>query len=56
MLDFNDKYNCGDHCELTDSLHDDLSRLGEELAVRIELEDMLLQALGGLDDDSLRRA
>jgi regulator of sigma D len=42
-LDFNDKYDC--HCEITDSFHDDLSRLGEEIAARIELEDKLIAAL-----------
>ncbi len=41
-LDFNDKYDCEDHCELTPQFMDDLSRLGEELASRIELEDRLL--------------
>lgn len=44
-LDFNDKYDCADHCEIAASFHDDLSRLGEELAARIELEDKLLQQL-----------
>lgn len=44
-LDFNDKYDCGDHCEISDDLGDDLSRLGEELAVRVELEDQLLSAM-----------
>ena len=41
-LDFNDKYDCGDHCQISASFDDDLSRLGEELATRIELEDKLL--------------
>lgn len=45
-LDFNDKYDCEDHCEALDSLAQDLSRLGEQLAARIELEDRLLVALG----------
>lgn len=44
-LDFNDKYDCGDHCEIAASFNDDLSRLGEELAARIELEDKLLRQL-----------
>ena len=44
-LDFNDKYDCEDHCEITDELQKDLSRLGEELAQRIELEDKLLSKL-----------
>jgi len=42
-LDFNDKYDCGDHCQIAASFDDDLSRLGEELATRIELEDKLLR-------------
>ena len=44
-LDFNDKYDCGDSCEIAASFSDDLSRLGEELAARIELEDKLLRQL-----------
>lgn len=45
VLDFNDKYDCGDHCEMGDALDDDLSKLGEILASRIELEDQLLRAI-----------
>jgi regulator of sigma D len=44
-LDFNDKYDCEDHCTALDSLSKDLSKLGEELTVRIELEDKLLTAM-----------
>lgn len=44
-LDFNDKYDCEDHCTALDSLAADLSRLGEELAARIELEDRLLATI-----------
>lgn len=44
-LDFNDKYDCEDHCTVLDSLSKDLSQLGEELALRIELEDKLLTAM-----------
>lgn len=44
-LDFNDKYDCEDHCDVLDSLAADLSQLGEEMAVRIELEDRLLEVL-----------
>jgi len=44
-LDFNDKYDCGDHCTELESLSPDLSRLGEDLAMRIELEDRLLAAM-----------
>ena len=45
-LTFNDKYDCGDHCEALDDLHEDLDKLGKELAERIELEDKLIDALG----------
>jgi len=41
-LDFNDKYDCEDHCTALDSLSADLSHLGEEMALRIDLEDRLL--------------
>lgn len=41
-LDFNDKYDCGDNFEITEAFKTDLSRLGEELAVRIDLEDKLI--------------
>lgn len=44
-LDFNDKYDCEDHCTMLEALGTDLSQLGEELAVRIELEDKLLSAM-----------
>lgn len=44
-LDFNDKYDCEDHCTVLDSLAADMSRLGEELATRIELEDQLLATI-----------
>jgi regulator of sigma D len=44
-VDFNDKYDCGDDCDIPESLADDLSRLGEQLALRIELEDQLIGAL-----------
>nr|AQQ74909.1 hypothetical protein [uncultured bacterium] len=40
-LDFNDKYDAVDR-ELPDSFKSDLSKLGEELAVRIDLEDKLI--------------
>ena len=45
VLDFNDKYDCEDHCTELGSLAKDLSKLGEELALRIELEDKLLSAM-----------
>jgi len=44
-LDFNDKYDCEDHCTMLDELGADLSHLGEEIALRIELEDRLLSAM-----------
>lgn len=44
-VDFNDKYDCEDHCEVLDSLSQDLSRLGEALATRAEIEDKLISAL-----------
>lgn len=44
-LDFNDKYDVSEQWEIPLSFEDDLSRLGEELAVRIELEDKLIARL-----------
>ena len=46
ILDFNDKYDCGDHCSQLNNLEADLSTLGEILADRIELEDELITAFG----------
>ncbi|MCK4587055.1 MAG: Rsd/AlgQ family anti-sigma factor [Gammaproteobacteria bacterium] len=45
ILDFNDKYDCGDHCGDFHELADDLSEIGEKLADRIELEDRLISIL-----------
>lgn len=45
ILDFNDRYDCEDHCDKLDTLAEDLSKLGEQLADRIELEDQLIQVL-----------
>jgi regulator of sigma D len=45
ILDFNDKYDCEDHCSNLDELANDLSLLGERLADRIELEDRLIKVL-----------
>lgn len=42
ILDFNEKYDCEDHCEGLSTLDSDLSVLGEQLADRIELEDRLI--------------
>lgn len=45
ILDFNDKYDCMDHCTDLSHLAEDLSALGEKLADRIELEDQLINVL-----------
>jgi regulator of sigma D len=45
ILDFNDKYDCEDHCGDFSHLAEDLSYLGERLADRIELEDRLISVL-----------
>lgn len=44
-VEFNDKYDAGDHPPKLADLSEDLSRLGEELAVRVEMEDRIIQAL-----------
>ncbi len=44
-VDFNDKYDASDHTLDLDELDHDLCKLGEELAVRIEMEDRIIQAL-----------
>ncbi len=44
-VDFNDKYDASDHRLNLDVLPNDLSRLGERLALRMELEDRLISAL-----------
>ena len=44
-VDFNDKYDGTNDEPAPSSLEADLSRLGEELAVRFELEDQLFRAL-----------
>jgi regulator of sigma D len=45
ILDFNDKYDCEDHCDDLSDLAEDLSELGEVLADRIELEDRIIQVM-----------
>jgi len=46
ILDFNDKYDTSEHTRSQiASLEDDLSRLGECLADRIELEDRLIEVM-----------
>ncbi|MES9942421.1 MAG: Rsd/AlgQ family anti-sigma factor [Candidatus Thiodiazotropha sp. 6PLUC2] len=44
-VNFNDRYDLSDHELQLDHLAEDLSQLGEELAVRIELEDQLLATM-----------
>ena len=46
-VNFNDKYDLSDHQLEFDHLADDLSRLGETLATRIELEDKLVSCMLG---------
>ena len=43
-LDFNDHYDSDDRYRTWDTLGADLSRLGEHLATRIDLEDRLISA------------
>lgn len=42
---FNDKYDTSDHNQPLDQLDGDLSLLGEEIALRVEMEDRLIAAL-----------
>jgi len=44
-VDFNDEYADADDDPLSGPLQEDLSRLGEELALRFEIEDRLFNAL-----------
>lgn len=44
-VEFNDKYDASDHMLDLKELDRDLSKLGEELAVRIEMEDRIIHAL-----------
>ncbi len=45
-LEFNDRYDTADHCtESTDRLTDNLSKLGEVLVSRFDLEDQLINTL-----------
>ncbi|MEE9396515.1 MAG: Rsd/AlgQ family anti-sigma factor [Methylococcales bacterium] len=46
-VEFNDKYEQLDGDEMRETLSDDLSKLGEELAKRIELEDQLIGVMVG---------
>ncbi|MEO5343435.1 MAG: sigma D regulator [Gammaproteobacteria bacterium SHHR-1] len=47
IVDFNDKYDESSHQLIMDDLKQDLSRLGEVLAVRAELEDRILAVMQG---------
>ena len=42
---FNDKYDALTHTEPLDHLNDDLAKLGEEIAMRIDVEDQIIDAL-----------
>jgi len=44
ILDFNEKYDCEDHCDNLATLEQDLSKLGEMLADRIALEDQVISS------------
>jgi len=44
-VEFSDRYDESDHQFTIERLHDDLSILGEEIAIRIELEDKLIAAI-----------
>lgn len=45
ILDFNEKYDCEDHCNSLAELDGDLSKLGELLADRILYEDQIIAAM-----------
>ncbi len=49
LVEFNDNYDLLEDAESVAQLAGDLSRLGETFAVRIELEDRILGALGGIE-------
>ena len=44
-VEFNDKYDASDHTLDLHQLERDLGKLGEELAIRIEMEDRIIEAL-----------
>ncbi len=44
-LAFNDQYDTDERFELSGAFHESLSNLGEQLALRIEMEDQLLKIL-----------
>ena len=45
ILDFNEKYDCEEHCNDLSKLDNDLSHLGEILADRILYEDQVIAAI-----------
>lgn len=45
ILDFNEKYDCEDHCDDLSHLDSDLSKLGEVLADRFSYEDQIVAAM-----------
>lgn len=45
VVAFNDKYDNSDHELVMDGLSSDLSKLGEELAIQVELEDRLASTM-----------
>ncbi len=47
ILEFNDRYDVSPLDDRVNWLEDDLSRLGEMLAERIQLEDQIIEALHG---------
>ena len=44
-VEFNDKYDASDHTLDLHQLDRDLGKLGEEIAVRVEMEDRIIDAL-----------
>ncbi len=45
ILDFNEKYDCSESCNNLSSLDEELSKLGEILANRIQDEDQIIELL-----------
>ncbi len=45
VVAFNDKYDNSDHELVMDAISSDLSRLGEELAIQVDLEDRLVATM-----------
>lgn len=48
ILDFNEKYDCEDHCDNLSELDQDMSSLGELLADRILCEDQIIAVLSAV--------